>query len=744
MILAGAAPGRIEDHRLLTGQGRFVADVLPAGCLHAVLVRADRAPATVVRVDTAEAKAMPGVALVWAGADLTARSVPPLPQEALPQDDGGTFDRPQPLLCDAMVRFVGEPLALIVADSLSAALDAAGAVGFDLAPMPDPSVTAFVKMVGDAGAAGTALAGARHVVTERIVVPRVTAMCLEPRGCLAVVLPDGRLHLTASSQSPAALRKPLARVLGLDPGQVRVSAGDVGGSFGLKGFLMREDALVALAALHLGRPVHWIATRCESLLADPQGRGLGGVVTLGLDADLRIVALQADLEIDAGGYVSTKSMGIVNNVGGIASVYDIPVAHVRIAGRTSARPPLAPYRGHGRPEATLCIELALDRAARDLAVDPTELRRRNLIAQADMPKVNALGFRLDCGDFAGVLDRALAVSTGHEARRTKTVAQGQLFGRAVILCVEAAGGPVRAPRPDHAEVTIRPDGRVVLRPGVMSVGQGHETVLTRLVAVRLGVDAAQVIYQQGDTDALDDGRGSGGSSGLAVCGPAVVAACDAAVAQARALAAAVWQCPVEAVVADGGLIRQPSSNRSLTLAEAAALAGDAGLTLRESFTPPGATFPNGAHVAEVAIDPETGAVCVTGYWAVEDAGTVLNPALVEGQMMGGITQGLSQVLGEAVFYDAGHQLITGSLMDYTVPRATDLPRPQLFHHPVPTALNPLGAKGVGEAGTVGSVAALMCAVRDAMAGAGVATFDMPATPARIWLALDNARAESGR
>jgi len=743
VTLNGPAPGRIEDHRLLTGRGRYVADLQPPGCLHAVLVRADRAPAAVLRVDAAAARAMPGVALVWTGADLTARSVPPLPQESLPQDEGGRFDRPLPLLCDALVRCVGEPLALIVADGLPAALDAAGAVGFDLAPKDDPPVTTFVKAVGDAVAVRAALAGARHVVSERIVVPRVTAMCLEPRGCLAEVQPDGRLHLTASSQNPAALRAPLARVLGLAPDRVRVSAGDVGGSFGLKGFLLREEALVALAALHLGRPVQWIATRCESLLADPQGRGLGGVVTLGLDADLRIVALQADLEIDAGAYVSTKSMGIVNNVGGIAGVYDIPVAHVRIAGRTSARPPLAPYRGHGRPEATLCIELTLDRAARVLGVDAADLRRRNLIARADLPAVNALGFRLDSGDFAGVLDRALAVSGGSQARRAEAVARGQLFGRAVILCVEAAGGPVRAPKPDHAEVTLRPDGRVVLRPGVMSVGQGHETVLTRLVAAQLGVDAGRVDYLQGDTDALDNGRGSGGSSGLVVCGPAVVAACDAVVKQALALAAAAWGCRAHTLVAADGLIRQPSSNRSLTLAEVAALAGAGGVTARESFTPPGATFPNGAHVAEVAIDPDTGAVEVTGYWAVEDAGTLLNPALVEGQMMGGIAQGLSEVLGEAIAYDVGNQLISGSLMDYMVPRAGDLPPPRLFHHPVPTALNPLGAKGVGEAGTVGSVAALMCAVRDALAGAGVADFDMPATPDRVWRALHGARTGGG-
>jgi carbon-monoxide dehydrogenase large subunit len=731
---------RVEDARLLTGRGRFVADLIPLGALHGVFVRSDRAPARLVALDATAALSVPGVVAVITAQDLGHWGVPPLPQDPLPRDDGGApFDRPVPLLCGDMVRHPGEPLALILAETLAAARDGAEAVAVTLSDADDPPVPVFVRSLGDADATAAALEGAAHVVTRRIVVPRVHALPLEPRGCLAQPGPDGRLHLVSSTQNPPALLKPLAQVLGVPVDRVRVSAGDVGGSFGLKGFLTREEALVALAALRLSRPVAWTATRSESLIADHLGRGVAGEVTLGFDADLRIVALSARMTLEAGAYASRRTLGIVNNAGGMAGVYAIPVAHLRLDGVTSPTPPVAPYRGHGRPEVTLALELTLDHAARALGVDPVELRRRNLLWPADLPRRTALGFTLDCGDFPAVLDRALALSAGAEGRAAEVAARGHLFGRGVIACVEAAGGPVRAPRPDHAVVTVAPDGTMTLAPGVMSVGQGHETVLGRLAAGRLGIDPARVRWHAGDTDAVPDGRGNGGSSGLAVCGPAVVAACDDALAQARALAAAAWGCAADAVAWRDGLLRRAGTNDTLTLAEVAALVGPVGITARGSFAPAAATFPNGAHVAEVEVDPETGVVTFTGYWAVEDVGTVMDPVLVDGQMQGGIAQGLSQVLGERVVTGAGGQVLTGSLMDYAVPRAGDLPEPRLGSHPVPTTVNPLGVKGVGEAGTVGALAAGFAAVCDALARAGAAEFDMPATPARVWAALQAVR-----
>lgn len=738
---------RIEDSRLLTGQGRFVADLIPAGALHGVLVRADRAPARLVGLDVTGALTLPGVVAVITARELAAWGVPPLPQDPLPQDDGDpALDRPVPLLCGDLIRHAGEPVALVLAESLAAARDGAEAVEVQLADTDDPPVTAFVKSMGNAEVTAAALAGAVHLVTRTVTVPRVHALPLEPRGCLAQTDPDGRLHLMSSTQNPPALRKPLAEVLGLPVAQVRVTAGDVGGSFGLKGFLTREEALVALAAHRLSRPVAWIATRSESLLADHLGRGVAGEVTLGFDADLRIVALAGRLTLDAGAYASRRSLGIVNNAGGLAGVYDIPVAHLRLEGVTSPSPPVAPYRGHGRPEVTLALELTLDQAARALGVDPVEVRRRNLLRPGDLPRRTALGFTLDSGDFPAVLARVLALSDGAAGRAAEAAARGRLFGRGVIACVEAAGGPVRAPRPDNAVLTLAPDGSVTLAPGVMSVGQGHETVLARLAAGRLGMDPARIAWHGGDTDTVPDGRGNGGSSGLAVCGPAVVAACDAAIAQARALATTHWGCTADAVAWRDGLLRREGTNDTLLLSDAAALAGPGGIVARGSFQPLAATYPNGAHVAEVEIDPETGVVEVTGYWAVEDVGTVIDPVLVDGQMQGGIAQGLSQVLGERVVTGAGGQVLTGSLMDYAVPRAGDLPVPRLGTHPVPTAVNPLGVKGVGEAGTVGALAAGMAAVCDALAKAGVETFDMPATPTRVWAALQAVHASgvSGR
>lgn len=723
--------GRVEDARLLRGKGRYVADTPPPGTLQAVFLRADRPGGRLTALDTAAARAVPGVVAILTGADLAQAGIGPLPQDPLPQDAGGRFDRPVPLLIADLVRHAGEPLALVVAETVTAAQDALDLIAPDFVEAEDPPVACFTKSVGQAEATALAIAQAAHRITRQITVPRLHAAPLEPRGCLAKPMGRG-VHLRTSTQSPAQLVRPLAALLGLEAALVRVSAGDVGGSFGLKGFLTREEAVVAHAARHLGRPVAWTATRSESFLADHQGRGVTGEVTLALDEGLRFTALQARFTVEAGAYASARSLGLVNNIGGLTGVYDIPLAHAVIEGRTSARPPIAPYRGHGRPEVTLAIESVIDAAARALSVDPVSLRRRNLIGT--LPHAGALGFTLDSGDFAGVLDHALRLSdaAGAAARQIDAQARGRLFGRSLILCVEAAGGPVRKPRGDHVALSVAGDGRIILSPGVMSTGQGHETTLTRMVARALEVDEGRIAYVQGDSAVQPEGRGNGGSSGLAVSGPAVAAAIATLEDAAIGRAAAAFGCPPEAITRDGEVFRQTGTNNAATLAQ---LAGPQGLHVTASFTPPAATFPNGAHACEIEIDPETGQVEILSYTAVEDVGTVLSPALVEGQMQGGITQGISQVLGERIVQDDTGQLLTGSFMDYAMPRATDRIPLRLASHAVPTPVNPLGVKGVGEAGTVGSVAAMMCAVQDAMAGAGVADVQMPATPAALWVAL---------
>lgn len=735
------ATARREDYRLLTGQGQFVQDIWPSGCLTAVFLRSDHASAVLTGLDIADAQGMPGVHLILTGDSLAKAGVPPLPQDPLPRDDGGPlFHRPMPLLATDQLRYAGEPVAMIVAQTTAQALDAAEAIGMDTRDVAEPSEVAFVKHVGDDARCAAAFAAAAHVVTRRFELPRLHAMALEPRGCWAAPYGDGRLHLNTGSQSPTGLVKPLAALLGLTPAQMRVTAGDVGGSFGLKGFLTREEALVAFAALRLGRPVGWMAARMESFQSDHNGRGVSGLVSLSLDEDLRFTGLRATMDLDAGAYVSGRALGIVNNVGGLVGVYDIAAAHVEMRGQTSAKPGIAPYRGHGRPEMTLALEQVIDAAARQIGVDPVDLRRRNLIAASQMPYQTALTFTYDSGDFAAVLDRALLLSqaSGTEQRRQSAAARGRLFGRATILCIEAAGGPARAPRPDFVILGVAGDGIITLCPGVMSVGQGHETTLTTMAASGLGVSSDRIRYVQGDSDILPEGRGNGGSSGIAVTGPAVSAAVAALLDAARDAAAVAFGCEPADILPEDDLFRQRGKNNALTLAQIALTCGAQGLQVKASFKPDAATFPNGAHCAEVEIDPDTGTLEILSYSAVEDVGTVLSPELVEGQMMGGITQGISQVLGERIVHSAEGQVLTGSLMDYRMMRADEHVPLRLETLAIPTALNPLGAKGVGEAGTVGSIAALLCAIQDALAPLGIDAFDMPATPEALWTAINAA------
>ena len=405
---------------------------------------------------------------------------------------------------------------------------------------------AVSREAGDAEAATRAVDAAAHRVTVEIDIPRVTAFPLEPRGAIAAWR-AGRLHYRASTQNPFALRDQIAKLFGWAESTVQVVAADVGGSFGLKGYMTREDAALAFGAHALGAEVAWLSTRSEAFVADAQGRGVTGAITLGLNDDLTIAGLQAELEIDVGAYPGRRSFGVMNNINGITGMYRIPHVAARIAGRLSARAPLAPFRGNGRPEATHAIERVLDKAARKLGADPVELRRANLIGPAEMPCVTGLGTNIDCGDFPRVMDAAIGLATGVDARRAAAQARGRLHGFGLANCIESAGGPLRAPKPDYARLTVGADGRVRLAPGVMSVGQGHETGLTRMVAERLEIDPERIDYAHGDTEAITHGRGSGGSSGLTVAGSALALALEDLLAEGRAEAAGALGCEAAAL-----------------------------------------------------------------------------------------------------------------------------------------------------------------------------------------------------
>lgn len=733
--MTGTGFHRFEDHRLCSGAGGFVSDFVTQGTVFAGFVRSDIASGVIEALDLSEVRGMPGVLGAFDASDLKKGGLCDISHEPLPREDGGVAGSyPQPILCRDRICHLGEPLAVIVATDRAALARALDAVVPDIREAEPVSGRAFFRRFGDATAAVDAMTGAAHRKRVSLHVPRMTAFPLEPRGAIAT--PDGAGGLTyrASTQNPFALRAQLAEHLGIAPDRFRALAQDVGGSFGLKGFMAREDAALAWAALKLGREIAWLPTRSEAMLADAQGRGVTGEIEIGLDQDLRIKAVLAQFSIDCGAYPGRRAYGLMNNVGGMCGMYDIPAIGVEIEGILSPRLPLAPFRGNGRPEATHAIERALDAIARDMQIDPVDLRRRNLIFPVQMPVTTALGKTYDCGDFPAVLQAALSLNGDPAPRRAEANARGRLFGVGLANCIESAAGP----RADFARITVRDDGTVLIAPGVMSVGQGHETGLSIMASEHLQVPLDRITYVNGDTDALSHGRGSGGSSGLTVAGSALWHALEALVQDGRGLAAQAFCCTeAEVTFRDGGFHRE-GGNETVTLGKLAAEQGGR-WSVEQSFTPDMAVYPNGTHLCEVEIDPETGEVTITRYSAVEDVGKVLNPVMVEGQLHGGIAHGLSQGLGEAMAFDGDGQMLTGSLMDYRVVRASDMPPILLGTKEVPTDRNPLGVKGVGEAGTVGAVAAFASAVSDALAQAGVSDFDLPATPNRVWAALQAAR-----
>ncbi len=726
--------GRFEDPRLLRGEGLYVSDALTAQTAFAGFVRSDSASAKLLSIDVEQALEIPGVLAVYTAADLEQDGVAWMGHEPLPRDDGGKVsDYPVPVLVGETVRHIGEPLAIVVAEDRGALADGIEAVWVEMEDVAAPEGVCFHRNLGDAEAVDAAFARASHRTRITLDIPRATVTAMEPRGI--IVRPEGDgLHIRSSSQNPFALRSDVAAHFGLAKEAIHVEAKDVGGSFGLKGPMMREDAAVVFAARKLGRELAWISTRSEALLADAQGRAVTGEVELGFDADQRLIALRGDFTIDAGAYPSRRAMGLVNNINGFTGMYEVQAVAATVTGRLSPRPPLAPFRGNGRPEAAYAIERGLDRAAREMGLDPVELRRKNLVQPEAMPFTTGLGTVLDCGDFPAVMDRALDTAGDAAERRADAEAKGLLYGVGLANCIESAAGPIRKPKPDFARIVVDETGRVVIAPGVMSVGQGHETTMSQIAAERLGLAVEQIGYANGDTAALSNGRGSGGSSGLAVAGSALAVALDELIAEGRAAAAAEFGCTVEDIAFSDGVFRRSGSNENLSLGAIAALKGGR-WELEAQFLPPAATFPNGTHICEVEIDPETGECRITRYAAVEDVGRVMNPMLVEGQLHGGAAMGLSIALGEQVVYDEDGQLLTGSFMDYRMARADDVPVFRLGTLEVPTQMNPLGVKGVGEAGTVGSTAAFASAVSDALARAGVQDFELPATPFRIWEAL---------
>jgi len=760
----GGAVRRREDFRFVSGKGRYTDDMSLPGLVFAAIARAPYAHAKITSLSVEEARSTPGVLAVLTAVEAEADGLALIKSSVnLKRPDGSDAPvTPRPLLAYDRVRFVGEPVALVVAESAEQAAQAAELVEAEYEPLPvvagvkqalapgapslweaAPDNIAYRWHKGDDAAIDAALAGAAHVTRAEVLISRVTAAPMEPRVAIGAV-EDGRLVLRTSTQSPKQVRDVMAgAVFHIDSSEIRVLAEDVGGSFGMKAGVYREDVLVLWAARRIGRPVKWTSSRSEAFLSDEHARDIVATTELALDAEGRFLAFRARLDNDIGAYLSGRSLPITFNIGGIAGVYTTPLLAGELRGIFSNKVQTSAYRGAGRPEATYVLERTIDIAARETGVDPFELRRKNLIPAEAMPYETPFIFKYDCGEFAAnmALAAELADRDGFAARREAARARGLLRGLGVANAIEVAGGPFTRPTRDSSRLTVEADGTIVLECGSMSVGQGLETSMPELAAAGLGIPSERIRYRQGDSDSLAVAHGSAGSSATPVGGTAVHLAVEKLIETARQRAAEVLEAAVADIEYASGTLRVAGTDRVVTLADLAAgsAPGASGrpsdldpLSAEAEFHPEQVTYPNGCHICEVEIDPETGRLEVVDYVAVEDLGRVLNPMLVEGQLHGGIAQGAGQALQELVVYDGNCELMSGTFNDYSLPLASDLPFFRTATREVPTTANPLGVKGVGEAGTVGALAAAVNAVCDALAEYGVTHVDMPATPQRIW------------
>ena len=753
----GRALVRFEDARFLRGTGRFVEDIAAAGQLHAIVVRSPHGHAEISAIDTMAARALPGVRGVFTAADLAADKIGPLPCIAQVATVGPMIVPPRRALAAGRVRHVGDPVAFVVADTREIARDAAELVAVEYRVRPSvvdapqalrqgapllwdeaPGNLSFRFERGDRAAVAAALAEAAHVVEIELVNNRLVVVPIEPRAAIGSHdAASDALDLVLTGQGVHSLRNQLANsVFHVPPERVRVSAPDVGGGFGVKNFLYPEWVLVLWAARRLGRPVRWVAERGEEFLSSAQARDNHTKGRLALDAEGRFLALDVETVANLGAYVSTNGPGNSTNSPSTAmgGVYAIPAIFMSVRGAFTNTVPIDAYRGAGKPEANYLTERLVELAARRLGVDPVELRRRNLIRE--FPYSKALGTTIDSGKFVANLDAA-----SKRARAGAPAAGGRLRGVGIACFLETARG---APN-EGAEIRFEADGAVSLMLGTQSNGQGHETSYPQIAADLLGLPIETFRYVQADTSEVRAGNGHGGARSMHQGGFALHRAAGMVVAKGRAVAAGLLQAEAAELIFAEGRFTVPGSGRGIDLLTLARAAADPA-NLPDGMAPGLGSyvwnecdviaFPSGTHVAEVTIDPETGAVTLEAYLAVDDYGRVINPMLTMGQVQGGVAQGIGQALLEHTVYDAqSGQLLSGSLLDYAVPRADDLPALDITLDGQPTAANPLGVKGAGQAGAIAAPQTVICAILDALGPLGIEHIDMPATPERVWRAI---------
>lgn len=760
---SGHTVRRIEDPALVTGRGRFTDDVAPAGQVHLAFARSTYAHARIVSVDVDSALALPGVLAVYTGADLVAAGVKPLP--------GGGFKRPdgspgataaRHALAHEVVRFVGEAVAAVVAESREAAREAAGALWIDYEELP--AVTDAVQAVtpgapvlceaapdniaaemrhGDAAATETAFAAAAHVVAVDIRNQRLAASPMEPR-CTQAELDaaTGRLTIRLSSQMPTGVRNGIAGLIpGRTPENVRVKVDDVGGGFGMKTGLYPEDVAVAHAALQLQRPVSWRAERIEEFLASTHGRDVVTHAEMALDANGRALALRVRSLANVGAYATGAGLAIQLLIGPwvSTSIYDLQTIDLRFTGVLTNCAPTGAYRGAGRPEAIYATERLMDAAARKLGMDPAELRRRNMIRPEQMPYRNPMGQTYDSGQFARILDQGLALADwgGFAARRAESEARGKLRGRGIATFLEWTGGNALEER---VVVDVTADGFIELTSATQAMGQGIATSYAQLAVDVFGVPIERIRVLQGDTDRAN-GFGSAGSRSLFTGGSAVQVASERTVDTAKQLAGDALEAPAADIEYREGRLTVAGTDLGIGLFELAGRQPTGRITVDVTNAVSAPSWPNGCHICEVEIDPRTGQLALVAYASVNDIGRVVSPGIVRGQIEGGAVQGIGQALLEQVVYDRDSgQLLTASFLDYAMPHADGFVGFKTqFDTSVPCLTNPLGVKGVGELGTIGATPAVVNAVIDALdhAGQGAAAerIQMPVTSERIWRAL---------
>ncbi len=770
----GKSLPRTEDARLLRGRGRFLADLAPPDAARLFMVRSPHASARIVSIHDAQARAMPGVRAVFTGESPEIASLGSFTTKVKRRAPDGSpnFEPPYRALVRGRAQFVGDPVAAVVADTLEQAKDAAEALRIEWEAVPAitdtgcanagdapqlwpqaPHNTCFLFEAGNEAAVDAAFANAAHKVSLTFDVSRVTTVSMETRGALAQYDPTAEswtLHVPV--QNPHAVREEVAdKVLRVPGNRVRVVSPDVGGGFGLKEVPGPEAIVALIAARMIERPVLWLGDRSEAFASDFHARDNRSTATLALDQDGRFLALRVDTIANIGAYVSYNGLASsTNNLGGLSGVYRTPAIFTRVTGIFSNTQPTAPYRGAGRPEATYAIERAIDIAARRLRVDPVALRRRNMIAPSQMPYETGFIFTYDSGEFERNMDDALALGdwTGFPARRKAAAARGKLAGIGICNAIEIAAGPVTGPLTESAELRFDSTGSLTVTIGSHSHGQAHETTFAQVVADLVGIDPTDVKLRYGDTDLIEHGTGSFGSRS-AVAGSVVLTKTAVRIVErGRRIAAAHLEAATGDIEFTDGVFRVAGTDRQVTLKQIARLAytmapadldGELGLAAKAMVAPSHPTFPNGCHICEVEIDRETGACAIVRYSVVDDVGRLINPMVVEGQIHGGVVQGLGQMLSEAIVYDAEGQLLTGSFMDYAMPRAAACPSFNCHNNEVLTPTNPLGVKGAGEAGTVGALAAVANAVADALAPFGIEHLDMPFTAERIWRAMKGSR-----